>query len=202
MPFEDLIQFIERDMRMSHVYQPVMLRALLDRSGRASVQDVARALLNEDRSQLEYYFEITKSMVGRVLTSRAVVKRDGAEYELLEYDKLTPDQVQLNQTFTILVSLRAVERLIEMHPEANGFRLALATSSGRDIESVEPNLVASEVFSATHPGSNQKLKKDIARLASDPARHRYVFFAAPKYTTGRQAHLETVPGVEVHCVEL
>jgi hypothetical protein len=94
MPFEDLMHFIERDMRMSHVYQPVMLRALLDRSGRASVQDVARALLNEDRSQLEYYFEITRNMVGRVLTNRAVVKRQGEEYELLGYDKLTPDQVQ------------------------------------------------------------------------------------------------------------
>ena len=55
---------------------------------------------------------------------------------------------------------------------------------------------------ATHPGSNQKLKKDIARLAADPARHRYVFFAAPNYASGRQAHLETVPGIEVHCVEL
>jgi hypothetical protein len=109
---------------------------------------------------------------------------------------------QINQTFTILVSLRAVERLIEMHPEANGFRLALATSSGRDIESVEPDLVAAELFSATHPGSNQKLRKDIARLASDPARYRYVFFAAPKYATGRQTRLETAPGVEVHCVEL
>lgn len=52
------------------------------------------------------------------------------------------------------------------------------------------------------PSSNQKLKKDIARLASDPARHRYVFFAAPNYARGRQAHLETVAGVEVHCVEL
>jgi hypothetical protein len=49
--FEDLVQFLERDMRMSHVYQPVMLRLLLRRNGRASVQDVARALLNEDRSQ-------------------------------------------------------------------------------------------------------------------------------------------------------
>ena len=30
MRFEDLVQFIERDMRMSHVYLPVMLRELLD----------------------------------------------------------------------------------------------------------------------------------------------------------------------------
>lgn len=127
-------------------------------------------------------------------------------FQTVGHDPLTGEALniieQLNQTFTILVSLRAVERLLEIHPEANGFRLALATSSGRDIESVELDLVAAEVFAATHPNSNQKLKKDIARLALDPARHRYVFFAAPKYASGRQAHLETLPGVEVHCVEL
>jgi ATP adenylyltransferase len=78
MHFEDLVQFIERDMRMAHVYQPVMLRALLDGRGRATREDIARALLNEDRSQLDYYSEITRNMVGRVLTNRQVVKRDGA----------------------------------------------------------------------------------------------------------------------------
>jgi hypothetical protein len=36
MRFEDLVQFIERDVRMSRVYLPVMLRELLDRGGRAS----------------------------------------------------------------------------------------------------------------------------------------------------------------------
>ena len=121
-------------------------------------------------------------------------------FQPVGHDPLTGEALnvveQLNQTFTILVSLRAVERLLEMHPDANGFRLALATSSGRDIESIEPNLVAAEVFSATHPGSNDKLRKDIDRLAPDPARHRYVFFAAPDYASGRQAHLETTPGVE------
>ena len=90
MHFEDLVQFVERDMRMSHVYQPVMLRLLLGRNGRASVQDVARALLNEDRSQLEYYSEITKNMVGRVLTNRAVVKREGGDYELLGLRQVLP----------------------------------------------------------------------------------------------------------------
>ena len=60
MHFEDLVQFLERDMRMSHVFQPVMLRLLLGRNGRAS------------RSQLEYYSEITKNMVGRVLANLAL----------------------------------------------------------------------------------------------------------------------------------
>jgi hypothetical protein len=55
-----------------------------------------------------------------------------------------------------------------MHSEADGFRHALATSSGHDIESVAPDLVAAEVFSATHPSSNQKLKKDVARLSVTP----------------------------------
>ena len=126
--------------------------------------------------------------------------------EMVGHDPLTGDPLnvveQLNQTFTILVTLRAIERLIELHPEAGGFRLALGTSSGRDIESVVPALVAAEVFAATHPASNQKLKNDLARLAGDPARHRYVFFAAPGYAAGQQASLQTVPGVQVHAVEL
>ena len=33
-------------------------------------------------------------MVGRVLTNRNVVKRDGGEYMLVGYENLAPDQVQ------------------------------------------------------------------------------------------------------------
>jgi hypothetical protein len=127
-------------------------------------------------------------------------------FEMVGHDPLTGEPLnvveQLNQTFTIMVTMRAIECLIALHPEAGGFRLALGTSSGRDIESVVPALVAAEVFSATHPASNQKLKKDVARLAADPAQHRYAFFAAPGYAAGRQLGLETVPGVQVHAVEL
>lgn len=128
-------------------------------------------------------------------------------FKSVGYDPLTGEPLnvveQLNQTFTILVTLGAVERLIELHPDAGGFRLALGTSSGRDIESVAPGMVAAEVFSATHPNSNQKLKKDLECLSDDPARHRYVFFAAPGYEPGRQNDLESeiAPGVQVYAVE-
>ena len=126
-------------------------------------------------------------------------------FELVGRDPLTGEPLnvveQLNQTFTVLVTLRAVERLIELHPDAGGFRVALGTSSGRDIRSIVPDMVAAEVFSATHPSSNQKLKKDLARLRADPALHRYVFFAAPGYAAGRQEQLEkTAPGIQVHAV--
>ena len=127
-------------------------------------------------------------------------------FQTVGHDPLTGEPLnvveQLNQTFTILVSLRAVERLFELHPEAGGYRLALGTSSGRDVESIQPGLVAAEVFSATRPESNQKLKKDVGRLASDSARYRYVFFSSPNYASGRQPQLETASGVEVHCIDL
>jgi hypothetical protein len=128
-------------------------------------------------------------------------------FKSVGHDPLTGEPLnvveQLNQTFTILVTLSAVEQLIELHPDAGGFRLALGTSSGRDIESVAPDMVAAEVFSATHPNSNQKIKKDLARLSGDPARHRYVFFASPGFQPGRQMDLEseTAPGVQVYAVE-
>src|SRR5262245_28912352 len=94
MNFDDLIHFIERDMRMSHIYQPVMFSVLLDRGGQASREEIARALLNQDSSQLEYYSAITTNMVGRVLTNRGVVVRHGPNYILLGYEKLTGEQVE------------------------------------------------------------------------------------------------------------
>jgi ATP adenylyltransferase len=94
MNFDELLQFVEHEMQMQHVYQPVMINELLSRNGRATVAEIARALLNEDRSQIEYYSVITKNMVGRVLTKRNVVMRDGRDYSLLGYQGLTPDQVQ------------------------------------------------------------------------------------------------------------
>ena len=127
-------------------------------------------------------------------------------FDTVGHDPLTGEPLnvveQLNQTFTILVTLRAIEQLFELHPDAGGFRLALGTSSGRDIESVKPDLVAAEVFSATRPTSNQKLKKDIARLASDLAQHRYVLFCSPGYAAGRQQKLETISGIQVYAVDL
>jgi hypothetical protein len=78
-------------MRMSHVYQPVMIRELLRHKGSASVSEVARALLSEDCSQIEYYEQITKNMVGRVLTeNRGITEKDGNTYRLKNFPQLTP----------------------------------------------------------------------------------------------------------------
>src|SRR4051812_40064094 len=81
--FERLKEFISGRMRMSHIYQPVMLRVLLDRGGWASTRDIASAFLARDESQLDYYVEITKRMPGRVLASHGLVERDGDGFRLI-----------------------------------------------------------------------------------------------------------------------
>lgn len=92
--FERLAHFISDEMRMSHIYQPVMVREVLQRNGSASVNQIAKALLAEDRSQVEYYEQITKNMVGRVLTQkRGITEKEGGEYRLRDFHDLSKAEV-------------------------------------------------------------------------------------------------------------
>jgi ATP adenylyltransferase len=93
MNFDQLKSFIEKSMRMSHIYQPVMLMTLLSHGGKASVRDIATSILVHDESQIDYYEQITKEMVGRVLHNRQVVEKEGLEFELLDFCGLTAAQV-------------------------------------------------------------------------------------------------------------
>ena len=91
--FNKLSDFILNEMRMSHIYQPVMLIELLERRGSASVTEIARALLGHDVSQVEYYEHITKNMVGKVLTnSRGITFKDKNQYTLIGSEDLTDDE--------------------------------------------------------------------------------------------------------------
>ena len=54
---------------MSHIYQPVMLIEILKKGGYASAKQIAKAILNHDPTQVDYYQEVVKNMVGKVLTS-------------------------------------------------------------------------------------------------------------------------------------
>jgi ATP adenylyltransferase len=80
--FDALRHFITKRMRMSHIYQPLMLKTMLERSGSASIQQIASAFLNEDESQVEYYEQIVKNMPGRVLAKDAIVERNGDRFVL------------------------------------------------------------------------------------------------------------------------
>ena len=93
MTFTFLKNFITSEMRMSQVYQPVMFIELLKNNGEASVQQIAQAILDKDPTQIEYFSEIVKNMVGRVLTkNRGITEKDGNTYKLIGSQELTSDE--------------------------------------------------------------------------------------------------------------
>src|SRR5512143_2228862 len=94
MEVHALLDFIQTRMRMAHIYQPVMIRTLLDRQGEADDEQIAKNLLSHDRSQIEYYQQITRNMVGRVLRGHDVVAKEGRKYRLVGFVKLTPAQIE------------------------------------------------------------------------------------------------------------
>ena len=78
-----------------------------------------------------------------------------------------------------------------------GLRFHLATQPGRDIESINPNVVEAEVFTAVRPNNNRKLRTEIRSLSQSPAGQSLrIRFYAPKYDSGRQYNLER-PEAEV-----
>jgi hypothetical protein len=87
--YERLRHYIAERMRMSHVYQPLMLMELLGRRSPAPAQDVARRILGEDVTQIDYYTERVKRMVGKVLTGNGITRCEKGTYALVGGDELS-----------------------------------------------------------------------------------------------------------------
>ena len=88
MTFDQLIDFIERQMTMSYIYQPLMPRILIEAGGTATIRQLAHGFLDQDESQLRYYEERIKRMPLPVLKNRGVVSREG-DLVTLNCKKLT-----------------------------------------------------------------------------------------------------------------
>jgi hypothetical protein len=116
------------------------------------------------------------------LASLAKIRFDQTGCDPLDVDRALNFVEQLNQSFTYLASISAVRWLFEHHPNSAPFYLNLGTASGPDITSADGQVVA-ETFAATHPDSNDKLRKDIAKVRQATASHRYVFFLSRTGTT-------------------
>jgi len=62
MNFESIKEFILKKLKMSHVFQPLVIRELVDSGGHATVRQLALALLVQDESQLSYYEKRVREM--------------------------------------------------------------------------------------------------------------------------------------------
>ena len=97
---------------------------------------------------------------------------------------------QINQTWTFAVAVAATRQLLQLHPDAGGFQLAPGAHAALelDIMSEVEGLVGAETFATVHPRNNRKLEADLAKLASRPELHRYVFFLSPNSLATNGAH--------------
>lgn len=84
-----LAEYLSKRMRMSHVYQPVMIMKLLSNDGKAKADEIALDLVQNDLSQLEYYTERVNQMVGKVLRNNQIVAKEKGEYQLIGFEELS-----------------------------------------------------------------------------------------------------------------
>ncbi|MEY4128106.1 MAG: hypothetical protein RL737_2295, partial [Bacteroidota bacterium] len=92
--FHILAEYLSKRMRMSHVYQPVMIMKLLSNDGKAKADEIALDLVQNDLSQVEYYTERVNQMVGKVLRNNQIVVKEGGEYQLIGFEELSDDERQ------------------------------------------------------------------------------------------------------------
>lgn len=125
MTYDQLVDFVQNRMRMSHVYQPVMLAALLAHGGKCSTEEIARAILAHDESQVEYYENVTKNMVGRVLKGHGIVEREDDGYSLVGYEDLGDEEIEY------LIELCEGRRLSSTRTERGGIQRRHQRRRGR-----------------------------------------------------------------------
>jgi ATP adenylyltransferase len=88
MTLDELLQFLRREIRMSHIYQPVLIKTLLDNGGFCTKRQLALTLLMQDESQIEYYEKRLRDMPLPVLKKRGVISESDGIVRL-EVDKLS-----------------------------------------------------------------------------------------------------------------
>jgi ATP adenylyltransferase len=140
MKFDDLMDFVEKRMTMNHIYQPQLIRSLVDSAGSATIRQLAQAFLAQDESQLIYYEKRIREMPVKVLSNHDIVSRDG-DLVSLNTGKMTLEQkaklrMACESKLQEFVQKRGLSiwdyRLLETDPIPDSLRYtALKESGGR-----------------------------------------------------------------------
>lgn len=91
MTFEELRTFIASTMRMSHIYQPLLIKSLIEAGGVSTIRQLATTFLTNDESQIVFYEKRLKDMPIKVLAKHGIIARDG-ELVSLSTKKLSLEQ--------------------------------------------------------------------------------------------------------------
>lgn len=94
MDYKELDHFIHKTMKMTHIYQPIMLKTLLTSENyRATVDEIATAFLKRDVAQLKYYKAIVRRWPDQTLRKKHnIVAYAKGMYRLRVNGGLTEEQ--------------------------------------------------------------------------------------------------------------
>lgn len=139
-PVAVLIDFIRTRMRMSHIYQPVVIRSLLDSGNVATVRQLALDLLSSDEAQIRYYEDRIKKMPLPVLRRHGVIstERDGVvrlNVERMTFEERAELRAACDQAIGDFLSRRGLatwdNHLLELEPVPESVRYEVLKRDGR-----------------------------------------------------------------------
>ena len=82
MTYKEIRDFIENKMRMSHIYQPLLIKTLVESEGISTTRKIALEFLRYDESQIQYYERVVKSMPVKVLLNHDVITKEKNQVSL------------------------------------------------------------------------------------------------------------------------
>ena len=66
----ELVDFIEHKMRMSHIYQPLLIQSLVESGGQATLRELAVKFLTEEEAEIREMMKTIKKMPVHVLSAK------------------------------------------------------------------------------------------------------------------------------------
>jgi diadenosine tetraphosphate (Ap4A) HIT family hydrolase len=100
MNYKQLRDFLSSGMRLSHIYQPLLIKSLIESGGTATIRQLASIFLSQDESQIRYYENRLKEMPVKVLSKHGIITKEG-------------DLIKLNVKKLTFVEKAELKRLCE-----------------------------------------------------------------------------------------
>ena len=166
MNFEELRDFVENKMQMSHVYQPLLIRLLVDAGGQATVRQLAKEFSAFDEAQILLYEDRLKKMPIPVLKSHGVASRS-KQLVTLDVDELTLEQrreiiVSCEQRIAKFLKQRGVgtwSGLLDLDPVGETIRYQVLNRDKRclacGVTAKNANLQVDHITPRSKGGSNK-----------------------------------------------
>ncbi len=125
----DLLLFIRTKMRMSHVYQPLVIRHLVESGGTSTIRQLARSLASSDLAQIAFYERRLKEMPLKVLKRHGVIEVQGDLVRLaansLELSEMLEVEVACSERIATFLTERGTSAwagLIDFSNVSSGLR--------------------------------------------------------------------------------